>query len=338
MRTTARGILLLFPALLVFPSRAARCGQDPVRRGLELLRKGKAKQALDLLEKEVKRVRARKEGKEPPPELFYDLGLAALRAGKAARARAAFLEALAGAGKKKDELRALAGWGLGSALWRLGQAAEKAGPAGLDKALEFYREARDAWVRALLARPSWKALARNIERANRKIQELKKKKQQQKKQQQQQKKQQQNQKQNQKKNDQNKKNQKNRKDQKKNQKQNQKNQQKQQKQQKQKNQQNQQKQQNRRNQRKDQKKSEPKEKKQNQPKSGEKKKQEQQDRRSSGKPRREKSRGGKEKKEKPLMSPEQWKKLVDKLKRLEAERIRLEKGRVPARPRGGRGW
>ncbi len=294
---------IVLPALLSLLSPAARPGVDPAREGIRLLREGKAEKARRLLEQAKEALGKAK--KEPPPELLYDLGVAALRSGKEGEAKTAFLEALVRAGGKKARLEALSGWGLGAALWRLAGKAEKAGPAGLDQALKLLEEARDAWIRALLKDPSLAPLGRNIERANRKIEELKKRKKEREKQ----------------KKEQRKKNPKKNREKEKN--------------------------------RKSREKNKPGEKKRKKD-GGEKKKKENP---SSGKKKEKnkKPEGGREKEKKRppagkkkglsrkerrklAMSPEQVKKLMDELKKMEKERILLEKARVRARGKGGKGW
>ncbi len=298
-----RKIPLVLSLFLLLAGPALRAGQDPVRQGLRLLREGKAAKAYPLLEEGVAALR--KEGKEPPPELLYDLGLAALRSGKEQEAKAAFLEALVGSGGKRPDLEAFSGWGLGAALWKAAGKAEKAGPAGLDQALKLVEEARDAWIRALLRNPSLAPLRRNIERANRKIEELKKRKKEQEKKNQ--KKKEEEKKQNQeKKNKEKEKNQSGRKKQKEG---------------------------NRKKQNRNQRR-----------KKEEKKPQEDRRRKQGGKQEKKKSSASKKKKlsgkvrRKLAMSPEQVKKLMDILKEMEKERARLEKARVPAPAKGGKGW
>ena len=281
---------LFIAALLLSPGVKARAGEDPVREGIRLLREGKAARAYPLLAKEV--AASRRAKKEPAPEVLFDLGLAALNCGKPEEARTAFMEALVGRGGKDSRLKAFSGWGLGSALWRLGEAAEKAGPAGLDQALKLVEGARKAWIRALLEDPSLDPLRRNIERANKKIEDLKKRKKEQEK-----KRKKEESKQKQKK--------------------------------------------------KKKKKDESKEKKSKQEKKKKEERKKKEGRKNAGKKKdlsqrkkkagRKKETGGKEKR-KVAMSPEQIKKLMNKLKELEAERLKLERARIPARAKGGKGW
>ncbi|HHI68305.1 MAG TPA: hypothetical protein ENJ97_03160 [Planctomycetes bacterium] len=300
MRRTL-SILLLF---LLSAGPLLRAGQDPVRRGLRLLEEGKTGKAYALLEEGVAGLR--KARKEPPPELLYDLGLAALKSGKVEEARAAFLEAMVGAGGKRPGVEAFSGWGLGAALWRLAQKAEKAGPAGLDQALKLVEGARDAWIRALLRNPSLAPLRRNIERANKKIEELKKRKKEREKK---------------KKEEKNKKNKEDRKK-------------KGQSGGKKKKEENRERQKPARRKKKENpspgKKEEKKKREQGREKKNNQKKRE--------RPSPDKKKLSKKERRKLAMSPEQVKKLMDILKEMEKERARLEKALVPAPAKGGKGW
>ncbi len=299
----ALSILLLF---LLGAGPLLRAGQDPVRRGLRLLEEGKAGKAYALLQEGVAGLRKAK--KEPPPELLYDLGLAALKSGKEEEARTAFLEALVGAKGKKPGVEAFSGWGLGAALWRLAAKAEKAGPGGLDQALKLVEGARDAWIRALLRNPSPAPLRRNIERANKKIEELKKRKKEREK----------------KKKEQKNKNKKNKEDRKK----------KDQSGGKKKKEENRKRQKPARRKKKENpspgKKEEKKKREQGREKKNNQKKRE--------RPSPDKKKLSKEERRKLAMSPEQVKKLMDILKEMEKERARLEKALVPAPAKGGKGW
>ncbi len=148
--------------------------QKGMEKGLELLFKGKHREALGILKKSIEELR--KKGNSPPPELLFDMALSALKSRDFQTAKTGFLEAKGSSSRKASMLRTMAGLGLGAAYYRLGEEEEKKGPQGLGKAMEYYKNAKEAWIRTILDGYESDAIRRNIERVNLKLERLKQQK------------------------------------------------------------------------------------------------------------------------------------------------------------------
>ncbi len=143
-----------------------------LRKGVELLRKGDAKQALKLLEK------AQKDTKRIGPALLIDHAVAAFRAGKTEEAMASAEKLVAKAKAMRPERDLIVGTArLAEALQAFGKKDLKGSEAKVKRAIE-------ALENAVVARPDWKTGRENLERSLRLLRQIEELKKQQKKKQQ----------------------------------------------------------------------------------------------------------------------------------------------------------
>ena len=143
---------------------------DAFARGVELLERGKAREALALLTEAE-----RSAGTDASAALLYDHALAALQSGEI-RASTTSAEKMAARGGARffglrDFLR-------GNAAFIEGERAEaesalqEADPVALRLAIQHVEKARAAWIRAAMTRDDWIEARRNVARANRKLEIL----------------------------------------------------------------------------------------------------------------------------------------------------------------------
>ncbi|GEM_PF-3046416 len=162
-----RGALKKISAAAFLPLVLLQGGE--LRKGVELLRKGKAKQALSLLEK------ARKEAAKPSSVLLLDHAVAAFRAGKTEEAMASAEKLVA----KNKALRPERDLIVGTA--RLAEALGAFAKKDLKNSEQKVKRAIEALDEAVVSRPSWKEARKNLEQALRLLKQIEKIKKQQKK-------------------------------------------------------------------------------------------------------------------------------------------------------------
>jgi hypothetical protein len=149
-------------------------GNDQFAAGVRAYRAGRTREALAAF------VAAERAAGDPaPPELLFDLALAALASGDLRRAEIAAEKAAAFGPAPFTALRDFV---LGNAAFaRCGRAelqasAPDARPAAFDRAIAHAVAAQAAWQRAAASRDDWPQARRNVERAQQKLADLREKK------------------------------------------------------------------------------------------------------------------------------------------------------------------
>jgi hypothetical protein len=152
----------------------ALAGCDASTDGARAYREGRFKDAAAAFAQATKDT-----GDGAPAELLYDDALAALRAGDFTHAESSADKAAARGGA---EFAALCDFVRGNAAFARSALSEKqaegveAEPFAFDVAIAQATAARDAWIRAAVARDDWREARRNVERALIAIERLKAKK------------------------------------------------------------------------------------------------------------------------------------------------------------------